>query len=284
MFSSRKADSRELAEYKARVEELEKELALYKEIAAVSSTEGVFVLDAGKNIFYKNKVATLSEHENSVMVRELIKNENEIMVDGCEAATTNTTLSNGFKAYTVVKTNVKDNGSKELTHMHQKSITESLTNTQNVFVDMLGKLDEMIVQSKNTAEGSREGKRILSEVVRDMDELHSLMSHASNMSNSLVDRSTEITGVIELIKDIADQTNLLSLNAAIEAARAGEHGRGFAVVADEVGKLAEKTTKATKEIAIVVNTMQQETNDIQGGTEKINEIVDKTKMSIDKET
>jgi len=75
-----------------------------------------------------------------------------------------------------------------------------------------------------------------------------------------------------LIKDIAEQTNLLSLNAAIEAARAGEHGRGFAVVADEVRKLAERTQKATSEIAITIQTLQQETNDIQSNAKEINDI------------
>ena len=73
----------------------------------------------------------------------------------------------------------------------------------------------------------------------------------------------------------------MALNAAIEAARAGEHGRGFAVVADEVRKLAEKTQKATKEIAIVVQTMHQETNDIESSTEEITKIVGTTKGSVD---
>ncbi|MCV6608009.1 MAG: methyl-accepting chemotaxis protein [Campylobacterales bacterium] len=281
MFSSSKNTAIQCEEYEKKIAELEAEVSLYKEIAAYSSSEGVAVVDKNNQMFFKNKVVASNEYDDDVLIKELIKNENEIMIEGCEAVTTNDTLSNGYTIYTMLRTNISEGGSKELTHMHQESITQSLSETQTVFVDMLGKLDAMIKQSKETADGSNEGKKILSEVIGDMDELHSLMSHASDMSISLVERSTEITGVIELIKDIADQTNLLSLNAAIEAARAGEHGRGFAVVADEVGKLAEKTTKATKEIAIVVNTMQQETSDIQGSTEKINEIVDKTKNSID---
>jgi methyl-accepting chemotaxis protein len=87
------------------------------------------------------------------------------------------------------------------------------------------------------------------------------MQESASRIQTLGQRSQEIGDIIGVIEDIAEQTNLLALNAAIEAARAGDQGRGFAVVADEVRKLAERTGKATKEIATVIESVQKGTHE-----------------------
>lgn len=140
-------------------------------------------------------------------------------------------------------------------------------------VEIAGNCVSLAEGANQASATARTGAAVVQETVLVMNRIAERVKDAARTVDSLGTRSDQIGEIIRTIEDIADQTNLLALNAAIEAARAGEYGRGFAVVADEVRALAERTTRATKEISQMIKAIQQETKGAVASMEEgVNEV------------
>lgn len=140
-----------------------------------------------------------------------------------------------------------------------EQVSSAVIEMSQTFMDVAGNAEEASRSSRETSEAARKGFATVAEVMNEMRKIVNSVQESSVTIGKLGQSSRKIGDIIATIEEVADQTNLLALNAAIEAARAGEHGRGFAVVADEVRALAERTGKATKEISTMIKSIQQDT-------------------------
>jgi hypothetical protein len=142
---------------------------------------------------------------------------------------------------------------------NMQAFGNSFTELQKSQVASAGNLKDEKAHAIEAAKISGENRVAVVKIAGSLEELSQDTKQTSKNVDNLAQRAGQIGSIVNLIKDVAEQTNLLALNAAIEAARAGEQGRGFAVVADEVRKLAERTANATNEISTLVGAIQSET-------------------------
>ena len=168
--------------------------------------------------------------------------------------------------------------SSRTTEMQAEAASSMAASVEQLSVS-IDQVEEHAREARNVTQESgnqsSEGGRIIHDAASEMKRIAEAVNGTASTIKDLEGYSNQISSIVQVIKDIADQTNLLALNAAIEAARAGEQGRGFAVVADEVRKLAERTGNSTQEIGAMIGKIQQGTQravqEMEAGVERVNE-------------
>ena len=210
---------------------------------------------------FKSMTANLS-----AMIRQLSADARELASSATEIASSSEQMSKGAK-------NQADQVNQVSTAVEEMTST-ILESSKNA--------GEASVTAKGAADTAISGGRIVNDTIQGMQNIAKVVRQSAESITKLASAADQIGEIIGVIDDIADQTNLLALNAAIEAARAGEQGRGFAVVADEVRKLAERTSKATGEITEMTKGIQKQTDDAVHGMNAGIQEVDKGGESADK--
>ncbi|MEH7226167.1 methyl-accepting chemotaxis protein [Bacillus sp. JJ1566] len=194
------------------------------------------------------EISTVSEQVTSKS-SELMISSNEVKAASQQIASTVQELSTGAEE--------QAHSSTQLAKMMEEYTEKIQSANQNG--------SQINESSQNVLEMTKKGHEFMNASTEQMNKINSIMEYSVEKVKGLDEQTKQISTLVKVIRDIADQTNLLALNAAIEAARAGEHGRGFAVVADEVRKLAEQVSHSVKDITDIVNSIQTESNSVAQG-------------------
>ncbi len=174
----------------------------------------------------------------------------------------------------------RDDLFSKLGKLKTENLLVNLSQTQDDFNSITVEMNEVEELTKTSAVLATQNKSTVGEVVGNLENVHSMANTMRDSSSELSNSSEEIAEMVSVIAGVADQTNLLALNAAIEAARAGEHGRGFAVVADEVKKLAENTKETANKITNIVERFNTASTLMVNNTQEMADIAESSRTKI----
>ena len=210
------------------------------------------------NITSKNEIGSVGKY-----IDMFIDKIHNTVADAKNTATSNSTSAKQLYEFSLDIRKASQNRNEKITDISNSNKEMSVTLKENLISHEKAK--DYIEEANDNLNESKKDVGYLTEEIKKNSEVE---QELTNRLNQLSQDTSQIKSVLTIISDIADQTNLLSLNAAIEAARAGEHGRGFAVVAEEVRALAEKTQKSLSDIDSTINLVVQGINDINSDMNK----------------
>ena len=244
---------------------------IYRNVVTSLNSLRETLVDVERNLDFTRRAPVMSNDEVGMTVEAVNRLTTRLQESLRQIADQSERVSGAARHLTETARTVTDSASSQSAAAADMAATvEEMTVSINHVADQAGEANRLSGESGSLAV---DGEKTIVETVEDINLIASTVRDASNYVADLDRDSQRVNEVIGVIKEIADQTNLLALNAAIEAARAGEQGRGFAVVADEVRKLAERTSQSTQVIAETIAAMQVNAQNTVEGMKAVDERV-----------